>query len=106
MARLQVNTYAALGVISATPCTLALLSGFNNGANARYFQVFNKATNPAGADVPVQSILVPAGSNFSWTPSGLAAPFTIGCSWGMSSTPSVFTAAAELAWVHAEGNSQ
>ena len=106
MARINTNQYAAAGVVSATPATLALVTGFNNGAAARYFQVFDKATAPAGGDVPVQSFLVGVGANFSYAPSGLLAPLGVGLSWGVSSTPNTFTASAELFWVHAEANSQ
>lgn len=106
MARTNTVQYLAAGAVFVGPGTLSLLSGFNPSANLRYLQVFDKGSAATLGNVPVQSILVPAQSNFSWVPSAQAAPFAAGCVWGVSSTPNTFTAAADLFWVRAEAQTQ
>jgi hypothetical protein len=106
MARINTKQYAAGGTVFVGGGVLALISGFNNSANLRYLQVFNKASAASAGNAPEQSIIVPALSNFSWVPSAQANPFTEGCVWGVSSTPDTFTAAADLFWVRAEAQTQ
>lgn len=106
MARINVNQYLALGVLAPVPFNLALVSGFNQSGTLRYFQLFARNTVPILGAAPVQSIIVPGQSNFSFTPSAQQAAYSPGLAWGVSSTPNTFTAAAELFWVHCEGNSQ
>lgn len=106
MARINTRQYLAAGTVFTGAGVLSLISGFNPTANNRYLQVFDKAAPAALADVPYQSILVPAGTNYSWAPSAMAAPFVLGCVWGVSSTPDTFTAAADVFWVRSEAQTQ
>lgn len=106
MARVQTNTYAAVGQLLAGPGTLVLVTGFNASLTLRYFQLFDKAAVLAPGDIPVQSFPVGGLVPFSWAPSPMGAPFGASCRWGISSTPQLYTAAAELFWVHGEANSQ
>lgn len=107
MSRIAYNLEGTAGTISAQPCTIALVTGFNNAAGPlAYFMLFNLNALPVLGAVPVQTLLVPAGANFSYAPSALAAPFTVGCVWAISSTSNTYTAAAITFKVHAEGNTQ
>ncbi len=102
MARFNDTDYAAAGNLVTGHFTLALITGFNPGVNTVYVQLFDKVT-PANPDVPVQSILVGPGSNFSYRPSEQAAPYNVAFSYAVSSTPNVLTAAADVIWVRLEG---
>lgn len=106
MSRINTKQYAAAGTVFAGAGVLGLISGFNPTVNLRYLQVFDKASAASVGNVPYQSILVPAQSNFSWSPSSQADPFTLGLVWGVSSTPDTFTAAADLFWVRTEAQTQ
>lgn len=74
----------------------------NDNAAVRYFQLHNKATAPAAADVPVYSFKVPAGTannpgvlildNTFWTEAGKN--FTLGIGWAISTTFGTFTDSA------------
>lgn len=49
--------------VKATPGNILSLTCSNINAAVRYLQVFNKATAPAGSDVPVLSFVIPAGTS-------------------------------------------
>ena len=51
-----------LANLVATGCNLTEVSAFNPGAATAYVKLYNKATAPTAADVPVVTIPVPAGS--------------------------------------------
>lgn len=102
MARFNDTAYAAAGVIHTGFFQLALVNGFNPGANTVYFQLFDDAT-PANGDEPYQSILLGPGANFSYRPSDQAAPFVTALAFAVSSTPAVLTTAADLVWLRVEG---
>ena len=82
----------------ATPGYLRAAIATNANAAIRYFQVHNKATAPAGGDVPVLSIPM-AASNAQPLFLGEAhfgrggKPFSIGIAGGISTTYATFTAA-------------
>jgi len=89
------NSKASLGNV---------LSSFVSNTNAavRYFQIHNKASTPAGGDVPVISMPIPAGSatvpgvllllNNFYTPAGYH--LSTGVSWAISTTYATFTDSA------------
>lgn len=74
----------------------------NVNAAVRYFQLHNKATAPAGTDVPIYSFPIPAGSATApsvlqlgpefWTMSGKY--FSTGIGWAISTTYATFTDSA------------
>lgn len=74
----------------------------NDNAAVRYFQLHNKATTPAGTDVPLYSFKVPAGTanapgtlildNTFFTAAG--AYFSTGIGYAISTTFATFTDAA------------
>ena len=74
----------------------------NENAAKRYFQLFNKSTQPSGGDTPIYSFPLPAGSGT--VPSittigenffGLSGKnFSSGISWGVSTTNATFTDSA------------
>lgn len=74
----------------------------NDNAAVRYFQLHDKATAPAGTNVPLISVKVPAGTannpgvlildNSFFTSAGLF--FTTGVGWAISTTFATFTDAA------------
>ena len=88
--------------IKAAPGVVVSAWGTNINAAVRYFQLHNKATAPAAADVPLYSFPVPAGSatapstivlDSAWfTQNG--GKFTTGIGWAWSTTLATFTDAA------------
>jgi len=105
MARVNTLQYGASGTLLGAAGTLALVTGFNNSATLRYFQLFDSLA-PAPGAVPVQSFIVRPSANFSFAPSAQLAPFGTACTWRVSSTPNTLTAAAENFLVHGEAQSQ
>lgn len=93
--------YAASGIILANGGTLLQLTGFNPTAVQGFILFFDDAT-PTPGQVPQQSIRVPAGANFSWSPAPPGYPFGPALAWAVSSTGDALTAAAEEYWVAAE----
>jgi hypothetical protein len=94
--RIGTNTTA---IVKATPGVVFAFSIFSKATVTRYFQLFDKATAPTGADVPLLVFPVFAdggegflflGNNFLGT-RGLA--FSAGIQWGWSSTEATYTAA-------------
>lgn len=98
------NIKATTGNVLAIYCT-------NVNAAVRYFQLHNKATAPAAAEVPIYSFPIPAGSatvpsvlilgHEFWTMAGKN--FATGIGWAISTTYGTFTAATaseHIAYVH------
>jgi hypothetical protein len=83
--------------IKATPGIVVSIYGFNANNAVRYLQLHNKATAPAGTDVPLYSFLVYGngsvviGSDF-WTQNG--AYFSTGIGFAWSTTYASFTDSA------------
>ena len=66
--------------------TLYTLAAFNNGAAARYFKLYNKASAPTvGTDTPVQVMMIPAGGGLvlAMPPQGIA--FGTGIAFALTS---------------------
>lgn len=90
---------AASKSVKATPGRLYAIHGSNRDAAERFIQIFDKASAPSAADVPVMTIPVPAATSFSWSqPFGRV--FTLGISWGISTTLNTFTSAGAQAVVN------
>jgi len=80
----------------------------NASASARFFQLFNQATVPAGGDVPLYSFPIPAGAASSpgtiildhvffaneLNPALKGSPFVNGIGWAVSTTYGTFTDSA------------
>lgn len=70
--------------------------GYNKNGSTRYFQIFNKASAPAGSDVPVYSFPVATGARFEIGESIFGESgqnFSTGIAWGWSTASGSFTAA-------------
>lgn len=94
---------------SATKANLKAASGrvgsirvTNANAAVRYFQIHNKATAPAGTDVPLMWVLLPAGTAAAPSVTTLDANFFgdggircgTGLGWAISTTAASFTDSA------------
>ena len=82
------GTFAASGIIRATPGTLLDINGYNNSASTRYFQLYNLAAVPADTAVPATTVVaVPPNSKFSLTfAAGQGRTFDTGITWSSSTT--------------------
>lgn len=88
----KANIKASAGMVTGFDVT-------NENAAARYFQLFNKATAPAGGDVPIYSFKIPAGTANNpgtktlgrdfFTQAGKY--FSTGIGWAVSTTYATFT---------------
>lgn len=86
----------------ASAGTVRSVAASNANASVRYLQLHNKATAPAATDVPLYSIVLPAGSASQptlivlgddfFTAAGKA--FGTGIGWAISTTRATFTDAA------------
>lgn len=94
---------SATGLIKASPGRiLALRYDSTAVLLSQFFQIFNKAAIPVLGDVPVFNFLT---NRLAALPINLFRDFfgpsgasgSIGLSWGLSSTPATFTAAAPAA---------
>ncbi len=90
-------------VLHNTACTLTQIGGYNNSAVPAYLLVFDNNVAPILGAVPIQSFNVPAGASFAWTPAEGGRNMGNGVTYGVSSTPSTYTALAQPFWVFAEG---
>lgn len=79
------TAYQASRVLKASPGTLISLSGYNSGPT-QWIQIFNSATVPADAAVPIKILYVPTMDNFSTDIPGTGLPCTTGISVSNSST--------------------
>lgn len=85
---------------------LTQVGGYNDSGTDAYLLLINSVLPFAGGENAVQSFKVPAGASFGWEPAdgGLISNyFNLACSWGVSSTPNTYTAAALDFWVFAQG---
>jgi hypothetical protein len=81
-----------LQILTAGGKVMSIL-GYNSKASAQWIQVFDSATTPAGANVPLFCLNVPANSQFSidwWA----GRPFVSGCIVVNSTTAATYTAGA------------
>lgn len=92
---------ATKAVVKATAGNVYAVMATNVGASLRWFQLHNKATAPAAADVAQLFFPLPAGTapqptvlEINATLIGGSEPFVTGCGWAISSTPDTFTDAA------------
>jgi hypothetical protein len=95
-------TQVTKNVIKASTGNVFSVYISNDNATVRYFQFHNKATAPAGTDVPVISIKVPAGTannpgsvildDAFFTKAGMN--FATGIGWAISTTFGTFTDSA------------
>jgi len=84
-------------VVKATPGNVFAARVTNANAALRYFQFHNKATAPAGADVPVLSFPIPVSGGIMAVGAeflGGSAEFTVGVAWAISTTAATFTDSA------------
>jgi hypothetical protein len=80
------TAYEASHVLKASAGTLISLIGYNSKASAQFIQIYNSATVPSDAAVPVLTITVAATSNFSIDVPITGIPFTTGIAVANSST--------------------
>lgn len=95
-------TQVTKAVIKATPGNVLSIYITNDNAAVRFFQLHNKATAPAAAEVPIYSFKVPAGTANNpgvlildasfFTQAG--ANFATGIGWAISTTFATFTDSA------------
>lgn len=88
-------------VVKASAGTLSAIWATNIGASLRWFQLHDKATDPAGTNVPI--IFWPLGAGTAAQPALLEITteqlagfqeFTNGVAWAISTTPGTFTDSA------------
>lgn len=84
------NALEYRAVAKASPGSLLEIYGFNaDDVNAYALQIFDKATFPVANDVPLVSIYLKPGDNFSFTPAYPLA-FATGIAWALSSDPAKY----------------
>jgi hypothetical protein len=85
--------------VYAAACALKTVWGYNAGSQQLYVQLFDKATAPSAADVPVAVIPVPPNrARFSLTQ---AIALAAGMSIGISSTEFTYTSAGSYLYYFA-----
>jgi hypothetical protein len=91
--RFQGNAYGVIQVpVTASATVIQVVDGFQTNALTRYVQLHDIAGAIPALNVPIVSVAVPGGSEFS-----IAAPYEFlanGLAIGLSTTPGTFTAAA------------
>jgi hypothetical protein len=92
-------------VVRAAPGTVTLVSGFNDNAApaSAYLQIHNKAAALVLGDVPVYTFLITPLSSFEWRPSKGGRTFTVGITYGVSSTRDTYTVSVTPVFVSFEG---
>ena len=81
-------------VAKASPGSLLEAYGFNDDdATSYYLQFFDKAVSPVDNDVPLVSVKLRPGDNFSFNPSSPLA-FATGIAWALSTSPTKYTSGA------------
>jgi hypothetical protein len=86
---------ATNAVVKATPGFVNSLTCYNTNAASRFLLLFNQTTALTGAEVPVESFLIPTGTQIVigedyFTRNGRF--FDTGIVWGFSTTANSFTA--------------
>ena len=91
-------TQATKAVVKASAGNVFKFHATNDNAAVRYFQLHNKATAPAGTDVPVLSKKIPAGTATApgWIEFEFkyGEAFATGIGWAISTTQATFTDSA------------
>ena len=89
-------------VAKASAGTLHQVTAYNTGAALRWLKIYNKASAPGAADVPVLSIALPPGTGFALDFRGLA--FATGIAYqlvtGSADNDTGAVAAAEIVGVN------
>lgn len=84
------NALEYRAVAKASPGSLLEIYGFNSDdTNAFAFQIFNNTAFPSADEVPLVSIYLKPGDNFSFTPAFPLA-FSTGITWALSSNPAKY----------------
>lgn len=86
---------AKKGTLKAGAGSLLEVSLWNSSASPVWFQVHNKASDPANGETCVDQVLIPAGGSLGWRP---MVPVACGTQvrWAASSTPGTLTLIAGL----------
>jgi hypothetical protein len=90
--------------VHAGPMVLYSITGQNPDADA-YLLIFDTGVAPPLTDgaIPLQSLPIPNGAEFSWSPANSGRPFLLGFVFATSSTPEVLTTSPVAVWVDVEG---
>lgn len=83
--------FEASAIIKRSPGELINISGYNKNAAKRYILIFNSATVPADASIPLMVIPVDGQNTFSWESGTYPKKFTNGITVCISTTDSVKT---------------
>lgn len=93
-----VSSAVTKAVVKAAPGRVLHFYATNENASARWFQLHDKATDPAGTEVPIVSKKIPAGTaavpgylEFRYV---VPRRFSAGVAWAVSTTQATFTDAA------------
>jgi hypothetical protein len=96
------TAYATNLVVKASAGKLCQLVGYNSKASAQFIQIYNSASLPSEAAVPIYTFSVPATSNFSLDFGSLCSYFSTGIVVGNSSTGPTKTIGSADVWFTAE----